>query len=277
MPADLHCHSIYSDGTTKPETMIKTAENIGLSAIAITDHDDFIAHKNLFDDILNSNIRVIKGAEISSVDPYNNRKVHILCYLPKDESVFDDILAATRINRTQEVQNCMEIISNYYPINLDMLKEFRSPYTSYFKQNIMQLLMELGYSNSVFNDLFSKFFNQKTGLIKFKIKYPTVYTVLDAIKQARGIAVMAHPAYYDSFELLQKLCKEKLLDGVEIEHPRQTDEDKKFLHSIADEYNLIKTGGTDFHGYNTTPVCPIGFCQTEDSELEKLLELSYKK
>ena len=69
---------------------------------------------------------------------------------------------------------------------------------------------------------------------------------------------------------MKELCAKELLDGIEIEHPRNREEDKPLMRALAEQYSLAKTGGTDFHGYFTTRKNPVGSCLTEPAEFDKL-------
>ena len=88
---------------------------------------------------------------------------------------------------------------------------------------------------------------------------------------------MAHPRFYNSYELLENLCRENMIDGIEVMHPRNKEGDFDYLSSLADRYNLIKTGGSDFHGFHSMTPRPLGSCFTTDREVEKILALAEKR
>ncbi len=277
MPADMHCHSVVSDGSAQIAQIIRIAEGLGLDAISITDHDDFGAYGYLEKADEKFSIKIIKGEEISARDNKTGRKVHMLCYLPKNEQPIEELTALTRESRKNELRRAVEILGKDYPITFDMIEERREKYGGYFKQHIMQLLMEMGYCDRIFGDLYHKLFNPENGIAQTHVKLPDVYDVLAAIRKARGVAVMAHPAVYNSFELLETLCKEKLLDGIEADHPKQSPQTRDYLRSLALQYDLLQTGGTDFHGYNTSNPNPLGTCTTGDDQLRRLFEISQTK
>lgn len=88
---------------------------------------------------------------------------------------------------------------------------------------------------------------------------------------------MAHPALYDSMELLAELAEEKKLDGVEVYHYSADDNQKKEMLDIAEKYGLIVTGGSDFHGlYNAVPT-HLGSNTTSKENLDRIIKLSNKK
>ena len=104
--------------------------------------------------------------------------------------------------------------------------------------------------------------------------YQTVDQVLEVIRKARGVAVFAHPSVYQSMELVTELALAGRIDGIEIEHPRNTLEDKKVLYQLVAQCNLLVTGGSDFHGRNTGSPRALGMCRTGDDALERLEQLA---
>ena len=91
---------------------------------------------------------------------------------------------------------------------------------------------------------------------------------------AMGVAVLAHPSVYHSMPLARELIAAGRLDGVEIDHPRNTEEDKAELEQLAAEYGLIVTGGTDYHGMNTNTPHPVGTCTTADEQIARIRALA---
>ena len=163
-----------------------------------------------------------------------------------------------------------------YPITPEMVATRAKGSTTIFKQHVMQTLLDAGYTDKIFGDLYAKLFNSKFGLAKTHIDYPDVFDVLDAIHQAGGVAVLAHPAVYDSYDLIPELI-ENGLDGIECFYPRAKATDDIVLTRIADKHNLIKTGGTDFHGGTTSKPCPIGTCLTDDRQVERIKKLAIQR
>ena len=106
--------------------------------------------------------------------------------------------------------------------------------------------------------------------------YPEVHFVLELIHSAGGIAVLAHPAVFDNYELLEELAAAGKIDGVEIWHQSADEQQRDRLMKIAQEHNLITTGGSDFHGfYNHYPIA-IGTNYTPDASLQRILKKKTK-
>ncbi|HEX2938332.1 MAG TPA: PHP domain-containing protein, partial [Ruminiclostridium sp.] len=87
-----------------------------------------------------------------------------------------------------------------------------------------------------------------------------------------GAAVLAHPGVYGNFDIIEELCGLGL-DGIEVWHPRQSDDDTKRALEASKRFNLIRTGGSDFHGMCSSKVTPLGTKTAEDSDFQKLIQL----
>ena len=136
----------------------------------------------------------------------------------------------------------------------------------------MRVLWQYGLSDGMYNSVYRSLFGLRPvrGKILHTPKYETVDTVLDLIKACRGVAVLAHPSVYKSMPLARELIAAGRLDGVEIDHPRNTPEDREELTRLARENDLIVTGGTDFHGMNANNPRPVGAFCTEDAQIARI-------
>ena len=269
MSADLHCHTKLSDGSVAIDELVILAKNKGIPTIAVTDHDTFAGATRAKIFGQRHGVEVIHGAEISAFDYQRKRLVHLLCYMcglpARLEGLFGKILA----NRRKAVSIALQKVMRLYPITPEMVAKRAQGSTAIYKQHIMQTLVDTGYADKMYGPLYDKLFNWKIGIAKTNIEYPDVFEVLAQIHNAGGVAVLAHPAVYDTYALLPELA-EKGLDGVEVYYPRARQDDEEVLGAIAQAYDLVMTGGTDFHGGSTSSVHPIGTCLTLDEQLLKL-------
>ena len=273
MSADLHCHSKISDGSTAVDELVLLAKNKGLDAISVTDHDTFSGSEKAAVFGGKFGVKIIKGTEISCYDRSRKRKVHLLCYLPKNTERLSGMLRTTNRSRKQAMNISVQKVMRAYPIPYDMILRRSAGSVGLYKQHVMQALMDAGYTDEMFGDLFRKLFDSRFGIAKTSFEYPDVFEALRLVKESGGVAVLAHPAVYDSYDVMLEMI-EKGLDGIEVSYPRARESDAKELSELCERYGLIKTGGTDFHGVNTSRVNPIGTCTTSDEELEKLIELA---
>jgi len=270
MPSDLHCHSKCSDGATPVRNLVYLAKLNKLKAISLTDHDTFMGVEEAKFYGEKYGVEVIHGTEISAYDFDRERQVHILCYNCKKPEDLSDIFKRSQENRRQSLTKAMEKISKVYAVDMEMVIENAKESSGIFKSHVMYTLMEAGYTERVYGDLYQKIFNWKTGFAKTKIEYPDVYEVIERIHQAQGIAILAHPTVYDTMPAIPKMI-EKGIDGIECWYPRGTAEITEELLAITEKHHLLRTGGTDFHGYSCGRINPIGTCITPDEDLEKLM------
>ena len=108
-------------------------------------------------------------------------------------------------------------------------------------------------------------------------EYIPVQEVLATAKAAGAVVVFAHPTVYKSMPLLRELVKEGMVDGIEINHPSNSPEDRAECIALCEQYGLIRTGGTDFHGANHKKVHPVGTCTTPDDQIARIEELAHKR
>ena len=270
MSADLHCHSKCSDGATSVQNVIRFAKLTGLKAIALTDHDTFMGVEEAKFYGQKYGVEVIHGVEISAHDFDRDRQVHILCYNCQKPEVLSDIFKQSQINRYNAMTRAIEIISRKYPIDRETVEDNAKDSSTIFKSHIMYTLMEAGYTERIYGNLYREIFDWKTGFARTKISYPDVYEIIERIHQAQGIAVLAHPTVYDTVPAIPRLIAHGI-DGIECWYPRSSAEISEQLIAVTQQHNLLRTGGTDFHGYSCGNINPIGTCTTPDEDLQKLL------
>lgn len=274
---DLHCHTKLSDGSLGIDDLIMVAKKSGMTAIAITDHDSLAGTRRgqMIGERLG--LQVIPGVEFSAFDEKRGRKAHILCYLPEYPDRLEGLCKRISDSRKRVGQLMTLKAAQRFPITPDFVVRCAAGSTNIFKQHIMHALVECGYTDSIFGDLFNELFSPESeNNILYKAKYPDPFEILEAIHEAEGIAVLAHPGQYDSFELLDELI-EAGLDGVEVWHPKNSSEQVEYLKNKAKEHKLLMTGGSDFHGmYNSEPR-KIGDYTTPPENFEQLLKYKAKK
>ena len=104
-------------------------------------------------------------------------------------------------------------------------------------------------------------------------EYPDVNFVLDLIHSAKGVAVMAHPYMFDNIDLLKELIEAGKIDGIEVNHFSNNEEQKAELTKLAKDNDLLITGGSDFHGLYNSDVAYIGCNTTDEENLDKLCKM----
>lgn len=277
MNIDLHCHTKMSDGSASIKELVEIAKLSKINVISVTDHDTFAGSNRAVVIGKRFGVSVLPGVEISGFDYKRGRKAHILCYVPKNQHRLEGLLKKIMDSRRTAMSISVQKVMHIYNLPQDMIMARVNGSTNIYKQHIMQALVDAGYADSIFGDVFQKLFHTKYGLANTKFSYPDVIEVIDNIREAGGVAVMAHPCLYDGLELMEELCEKGLIDGIEHSHPRNTDEGKEAIMHLAKKHKLILTGGTDFHGSYSSDCLPLGSCLTDEVEYKKIKKLAGNK
>ena len=277
MISDLHCHTKLSDGSLGIEDVIAQAKRTGIDWLSITDHDTMASFSRANVIGQREGVKILPGVELSAWDKERSRKVHILCYAPAKPDRLEGLCLKSCEIRKEVSREMIKRVMEKFPITLESILKHTTSSKSIFKQHIMRALIDYGYALEFYGDLDRQLFNPKTGSCYIEREYPEVHFVIDLIHTARGAAVMAHPAQYDNIELLEELAKAGKIDGVEVGHYSADEDYRNDLRAIAKKYELIETGGSDFHGlYNSVPT-HLGSESTTKENLERIIKLTSKK
>lgn len=273
MVGDLHCHTKLSDGSLGIEDIVVQAKRTGIDFISITDHDSLASVSRAAVLGERYGVRMIPGVELSAWDMTRNRKVHILCYAPQKPDRLEGLCIKCCDIRKQCAKEMVQKVMQRFPITPESVMKYATGSKSIFKQHILHALIDYGYTTEFYGELNDELFNPQTGTCLVEREYPDVNFVLDLIHSSRGIAVLAHPVLYDSFDLMDELAANGKLDGVEAYHYTADDAAKKKILETAEKYDMIVTGGSDFHGlYNAQPTY-IGSQTTDKENLDKIYKL----
>lgn len=275
--ADLHCHTKLSDGSVGIEDLIVIAQKSGIETIAITDHDCLAG--TVRGKVIGKRygVNVIPGVEISSFDDEAGKKVHILCYLADSPDRLEGLCKRTSVARKRAGQIMMLKVASRFPVTSDFIISHASGSTNLYKQHIMHALMDAGYTNQIFGSLYDALFSAQSEInVLAPTKYPSVEEVIEEVHNAGGIAILAHPYYFNNVDEIDKYI-ELGLDGVEVWHPCATDEQIEQLGTLCKKKKLLMTGGSDFHGIYGERTVTLGTCSTPDEHLDKLLGYKARK
>ncbi len=272
MSCDLHCHTKLSDGSVGIEELISLAKRRGLHTIAITDHDTFAGAVRGVNIGKRAGVNVIPGAELSAVDSATGRKVHILCYNCASAARLEGLCRRTLESRKKAATEMLRKVMRYYPISPELVVRCATGSAAVYKQHIMHALMDAGFADSIFGEVFERLFNRENGVAVAAVEYPDVRDVIAQVHEAGGIAVLAHPYVYDSTDLMQQLVKEELLDGIEVHHPSHDEARRTALTDFAKEHHLLMTGGSDFHGMYGKGARSVGSTVIDDDAAAALMK-----
>lgn len=268
MAGDLHCHSTMSDGSTPVDNVVEYAIQAGLNFISLTDHDTMAGVERAVNLGKRKGIRVIPGMEITTLDHERGHLAHLLCYMPRKTEKLEKLTAATLKERNSAIVPVVEEVAKHYPITLADVKKAAGDSTCIYRQHIIRALMDRGYTYAVFSDLYDIF---KT--IPYTMEYPDTRDVADMIKNAGGVACLAHPGHYDSIDLAWELAKDGKIQAIELSHPRNSESDREEIEKIIKQYWLVPTGGSDYHGFYSSVPHPLGTCTMPEEALGALIEV----
>ncbi|MBW3087709.1 PHP domain-containing protein [Bifidobacterium sp. 82T24] len=249
---DLHCHSAYSDGTESPEGLVLEARRRGLAGVGITDHDTWAGWDEAEEASRRYGVPLVRGTEITA--DVDGICVHMLglLYSPDDE-VLRSLFETTRENRTKRMKKMVENLSADFPITWDdviaQVKEGEA--TTIGRPHIADAMVALGFFPNR-SAAFAGTIN-KNGPYYVPIVSPDARTVVEAVKHAGGVAVIAHPAATSRNKRI--LTDEHIaglaqagLDGLEVFHRDNSPEQQQRLLGLARDLHLLTTGGSDWHG-----------------------------
>jgi len=245
--ADLHSHTLASDGTCTPVENVRLAKEKGLAALAITDHDTTGGLAEAVEAGKQAGIDVIPGVEISSLA--HGQDIHVLGYfIPYESEAFAAELAKLRDTRHERNKLMIARLQELgIGISLEQVYRRKSGEDKNIgRPHIAEELMELGVVGSM-EEAFAKYLG-KGGAAYVNPPRISPQQAIRLIKQHGGVAVLAHPGLYDDDELVEELVVYGL-DGIEVWHPDNDENDRRNYMRLADEYGLVMTGGSDFHGW----------------------------
>lgn len=268
--ADIHCHSIYSDGFLTPQELVLLAVKNGLKGISITDHDTILAYdSDLIAFAKAQGVELLTGIEISSL--YENTSVHILGYNFLLDSA--DMLAFLQKQQEKRNDRNLKILAKLtlkgFSITLDELKAFASKknvYGSLGRPHIAHLMVEKGYVRS-YQEAFNMYI-QDGGCCYVPGEKPTPQEVISVIHQSKGRAILAHPHQIDRMKIVQKLL-EFPFDGMECYYGTLLPTLEHRWVELAKKKNILITGGSDFHGF-TRPGIDLGSSWVNEETFRKL-------
>lgn len=243
--ADLHIHTYYSDGTSSPKEIVDQACNAGLACVAITDHDTVAGIEPVRVLARDSGLDVIAGIELSS--EMNSKDVHILGYLfdYKDEYFIRRLqeMQDSRLDRMDEMIAKLKDLG-IEDINLDEVANL-AKIKSLGRPHLAQILVEKGVVPNL-KKAFDLYLADGAPAYVPKFKQ-TPYEAIHLIKDAGGLAVLAHPMITAVDELIPSLIREGL-DGIEAYYPNYPENIVRFYEGIAQKHQILVTGGSDAHG-----------------------------
>lgn len=275
MLIDLHTHSNASDGTDSPTELVDKAISRGLDVLALTDHDTVAGWDEAIAALKNhssrSQMRLVLGSEVSCQDE-NGTSIHMLGLLfdPGYQPLIEEF-EKTRENRLTRMARIVARLNDAgIDITLEEVHAQKRGDATLGRPHLADALVARGHVANR-DDAFSTLLHNGS---KFYINHysPSPENAIRLIKEAGGVAVIAHPLASRSGrtvkpEIINSLI-EAGLDGIEVDHRDHSDAERSELLQIAIENDLVVTGSSDYHG--TGKLNRLGEFTTNPDQFEKL-------
>ena len=269
---DFHTHSHLSDGVLSPEELLDRARLAGIRTMAITDHNRICTvlpqlQMNYPD------IRLVQGCEVSCLHPVRPDKeieLHVVALgFDPDSLSLRKVLTRNQPNRRPYIEAILQKLT-VCGIDIGTYEELvaKYPETTHFgRMNLAAAMVERGYVSSVNEafDLYIGAFGERRAFVPNPLQYVSLEEAVRAIQAAGGLPVLAHLYYYllhetDQHKLLsdfRDLCKGD--GGMEVNYGPYSPEQRTCLKDLSNEYKLLPSAASDFHGQNPTDTLAHGF------------------
>ena len=251
--ADLHIHTLCSDGAYSPEEIARRAKQAGVALFSVTDHDNMEGVERAESAAAREGILFVSGMEISAYNEYG--KVHVLGFNCRKNAVYEQFLRERTEGAYQRAEDSLNKANAYFGTHLTMAdaEEFHRE-----KSAPVHTMHVVGAFTKVLNRERSELYNEVfafgkpaySGLFR-----PTPEGAIEFIHKMGGIASLAHPMRIEIegaklFGFIEGLCRVGL-DGIECYHSTHTESESASLAAYAKEKKLLVTGGSDFHTEGT--------------------------
>ncbi len=273
MKADLHIHSHYSDGQYSPADIVGLAKERGLDLISVTDHDNVLAADETALLCAREGLEFTRGVEISAYS--GDIKVHTLGYGFSPTPAFGKFMKKLYDG---SFERCDDVLSKLKKcgVNLsmdDVLAERKSRLAPVHAIYIARAAQKAGFAQSPYT-FYGEYMTAGKAAYS-TVARPTPEEAIACIHEAGGIASLAHPGRItlDRMGLIALIRRLKCadLDAIEVVYSTHTAADTQYFSSIAKEYGLFLTGGSDSHYKEGRKIIGVPDFYPDKSLLEKLL------
>ena len=264
---DLHTHTTASDGSLSPTALVQHAHEVGLAALAVTDHDTISGLQEAEAEAQRLGLDFLPGVELSVED--KDGRFHLLGYGfdPQFPELAEKLLALRRSRAARNTQMADKMAALGLPVTMDDVRDAARKHAEdgeeaevIARPHFAQALIAKGIVGSV-SEAFDKYLASGKPLYQAK----EVLTPADAIAllhRAGGVAVMAHPGLVALSKpalaaRVTSLAEDAGMDGIEAYYSQHSPAETAFFLDLAREHNLLVTGGSDFHG-TPKPHVPLG-------------------
>ena len=263
--ADLHLHTLFSDGTYTPEELISEAQKAGLSAIAVVDHDSVSGLTPTLEIAKIKNIEVLTGIELTT--EYDGLEIHTLGYLiDYQRKEFREKLDFLQKNRIERIYKMVDKLKDMH-IELTAEDVFAmAKQGTVGRLHVARAMVKQGCVSSA-QEAFRKYIGDKCPAYIAGFRF-SPGEAIKLIRAIGGISILAHPYCLNRDELIPQFINDGLM-GLEVYYPEHTQAMTNFYLNLAQKFNLLVTGGSDCHG-NAKPEVKIGSIKIPYELVERL-------
>ncbi|MBQ9531325.1 MAG: PHP domain-containing protein [Eubacterium sp.] len=248
---DLHSHSTFSDGTFTPTQIVALAEELGLSAVALTDHNTSKGLPEFMKAGEHSSVETIPGCEFST--DWEGHELHIVGLFFSEEKWAEVEDYVELLNMAKKNSN-LKLIKNLndagYEITYDEVAKSTDA-SEFNRAHVAKILLKKGYASSM-DDAFKNILREDLGYY-IPPKRLNALTTIRFIKDNGGAAILAHAFLnltYEELEIFLPQAKEAGLDAMETLYSKFSDEETTRAKELVKRFGLKESGGSDFHGTN---------------------------
>jgi predicted metal-dependent phosphoesterase TrpH len=263
---DLHVHSTASDGRNTPAEVVRLAVELGLSAIALTDHDTTAGLPEARSAAAGTGLKVLDGIELSSESDVG--EVHVLGYcIDLAHAGLQSMLSRLRDARVDRARQMVDKLRELgVVITWERVQAFAGE-GAVGRPHVAMALQEAGRVRTL-GEAFDRWIaNDGPAYVpRFRL---TPEEAIALIREAGGLAVLAHPALSNNLSLVPQLAGAGL-SGLEVYYPDHSPSDREKLLGLCQQYGLFPTGGSDFHGLTHDGHAPMASVAVPPEVVERL-------
>ncbi|HYG75783.1 MAG TPA: PHP domain-containing protein [Planctomycetota bacterium] len=265
--ADLHSHTLASDGEWTPRQLVDAAADAGLQALAVTDHDTVDSVAQAIDVGKARGIEIIPGCELTVYE--QNTELHMLAlFIDPDAPAFSDLLRNMQHHRRERALAMgARLRAAGFAIDDADIIEAAGSAVSLGRPHVAAALVKRGHARTIYGAMLHFLVEGKPGFIaKYKLSAEDAFR---AVHASGGVALLAHPGIAPHDELIAPLFR-RGMDGVEAVYPSHSEVNERFYKGLAGRYEKLICGGSDFHGPIVRPDRVLGMSGVSRSTLEAL-------
>lgn len=244
MPIELHCHSTASDGDCTPTELVDRALALGITTLALTDHDSVDGLAEAMEAARDHSLRVIPGVELSC--HFEGHEVHLLGYFFEHRDPdFLELLVTMRQERRGRIH---AILAKLKGMGVELTFEAVEAEASgdaIGRPHVARALARAGYAPSVAHAFDLYIGNRAPAYVGRSLL--SLEAGIEALRRAGGVSVIAHPGAYRDWARVERMLQLPV-NGVEVWHPCHRKADRKRAKRLGARYQKVLTGGSDFHG-----------------------------